>query len=71
MESLYVMLRHDFEGLGKKGKIVTKKAFDTFVREQIYGLEDFLKRSHQEYLAQVTEVSRSATPEAPEDSIDG
>lgn len=65
MGTLHVMLRHDFEGLGEKGKIVTKVAFDAFVREQIYDLEDFLKRSSGdvEHLAQVTEVSQVETEE--------
>jgi hypothetical protein len=42
MGRLYIMLRHDLVGLGKKGQIVTKSAFDAFVREQNDGLKQFI-----------------------------
>lgn len=41
MGRLYVMLRHDFSGLGKRGQIVSKEDFDAFVRAQIDAVESF------------------------------
>lgn len=64
MGRLYIILRHDLVGLGKKGQIVTKEVFDAFVREQIDGLEQFvLSRKDDEDATMVTLATRVAAEE--------
>ena len=40
----YIMLRHDFKGLGRRGDLVTKEDFDAFVRSQNKLVEGWLTR---------------------------